>query len=233
MSGTLLTLALIIVSALVGALAMLLLRRRAPLAPLGPIRTQTVAERVRAVGKLVGLEVHAKEIATSTKGWSWIPPILLSQARIAMIFHFEKQYFVDLSRLRPEDVRELAPGEFQLRLPAVEGALRLTDVTPYDIQAGRVLGLLDVIQMNAETQRQLMQAAQEQAADLYTKAEPRYNAEAQRSIERQLESLLALFSAKVRVHWPGAAPPTAAPDPVRIERELEGRLTALASAQTR
>ncbi len=232
MSGTLLTLALILVSGLVGALLMLLLRRGAARAPLGHTGAQTLAERVRSVGKLVGLEVHAKEIATSTKGWSWIPPILLSQARIAMIFHFEKQYFVDLSRLRPEDVRELSPGEFQVRLPAVEGALRLTDVTPYDIQAGRVLGLLDVIQMNAETQRQLMQAAQEQAADLYTKSEPRYNAEARRSIERQLDALLTLFDARVVVRWPGEPAP-AGPEPIRVERELEGRLTALASAPAR
>ena len=59
-----------------------------------------IAERVRSVGKLIGLEVHAKEIATAKKGWSWMPPIVLSQARLAMIFQFEKQYFVDLAAIR-------------------------------------------------------------------------------------------------------------------------------------
>ncbi len=227
MSDLLLVLVIVILSSVTGALGFLLLRRKGAAAPLSQIRTQTVAERVRAVGKLVGLEVHAKEIATSTKGWSWIPPILLSQAKIAMIFHFEKQYFVDLTRLKPEDVEQVAPANFRVHLPAVEGTLRLTDVTPYDIQAGRVLGLLDVIQMNAETQRQLMQAAQEQASDLYNKAERRYVSEAQRSIARQMESLLALFDARIEIVW--EAPTQTGVPKVRIERELEGRLTALAS----
>lgn len=223
---------LILVSLLAGGLiAVLILRRKGSAAPLQVIRTQTVAERVRAVGKLVGLEVHAKEIATSTKGWSWLPPILLSQAKIAMIFHFEKQYFVDLTRLKPDDVEQTEPGQFRVHLPAIEGTLRLTDVTPYDIQAGRVLGLLDVIQMNAETQRQLMQAAQEQAADLYNKAERRYVTEAQHSVGRQLESLLSLFDAQIEIVW--SNPSTTGAPKVRIERELEGRLSALASGAAR
>ena len=227
MSEALLVLVIVVLSAAAGALAIMLLRRKAASAPLTQVRTQTVAERVRAVGKLVGLEVHAKEIATSTKGWSWIPPIILSQAKIAMIFHFEKQYFVDLTRLKPNDVEQTSPGHFRVHLPAIEGTLRLTDVTPYDIQAGRVLGLLDVIQMNAETQRQLMQAAQEQAADLYNKAERKYVTEAQHSVGRQLESLLSLFDAQIEVVW--TTPAVSGAPKVRIERELEGRLTALAS----
>lgn len=227
-----LELSLILVSLLAGGLiAVLILRRKASAAPLQVIRTQTVAERVRAVGKLVGLEVHAKEIATSTKGWSWLPPIILSQAKIAMIFHFEKQYFVDLSRLSESDVTELpaaagARAHYRVHLPRVEGTLRLTDVTPYDIQAGRVLGLIDVIQMNADTQRQLMQAAQEQAASLYTQAEPRYVAEAQRSIERQLQSLLALFEARVDVAWD--QPHDGRPR-MTVESGLEERLSALSA----
>src|SRR5580765_5199491 len=70
------------------------------------VGVQTVVERVRAVGKLVGLEVFAKEIATATSGWAWMPPVLLSQARLAMIFHFEKQYWVDLSAIGEGDVEE-------------------------------------------------------------------------------------------------------------------------------
>lgn len=200
--------ALVGMSVAAGVLLVMVVRRKASGAPT-TIRTQAVAERIRAVGKIVGLEVHAKEIATSTKGWAWIPPIILSQAKIAMIFHFEKQYFVDLSRLRPADVELIDSGveggsdrpRYRVRLPAVEGALRLTDVSPYDIQAGRILGLLDVIPMNAETQKQLMQAAQEQAGSLFQRSEARYVESARRSIEQHLEALLRLFDVGVEVAW--------------------------------
>ncbi|MEQ9616721.1 MAG: DUF4230 domain-containing protein [Phycisphaerales bacterium] len=194
------TLLLIIVSLIAGALGVttvVLLMRKAPTS----LTSVGVTERVRAVGRLVGLEVHAKEIATSTKGWSWMPPILLSQAKIAMIFHFEKQYSVDLARLTDEHVECTGVGRYRVTLPAVEGALRLTDVTPYDIQAGRILGLLDVIQMNAQTQAALMQAAQEQAASLYAEHESKYMAEAKRSIERQIASLLGLMNVEVEIIW--------------------------------
>lgn len=202
------------------------------------IRTDLVAERIRTVGKLVGLEVHAKEIATTTRGVSWLPPILLSQAKLAMIFHFEKQYFADLSRLNAGDVREVSPGVFRVALPAVEGALRLTDVWPYDIQAGRVLGLIDVIQMNAQTQKELMRAAQDQAAELFTKSEPKYAEEAKRSIERHLESLSRLMGASIEVEWranatPGTpAHPGALPmpgEPIELAAKLRRQL-ALAGA---
>lgn len=165
--------------------------------------THTVAERVRAVGKLVGLEVAAKEIVTKTSGWAWMPPILLSQARLAMIFAFEKQYFVDLTRVRENDVQKLegAAGRYRIVLPPVEGSLRLLDVQPYDIQDGRILGLLDIIPMNAERQRQLMLQAQKQAAQLYSVNDPRYLAEARSSIERHLRSLLGLFDIHVELVW--------------------------------
>jgi len=228
MSDLLLITTVIVLAVALGAMTVLFLRRKGAGAPLQQVRSTTIADRVRAVGKLVGLEVHAKEIATTTKGWSWVPPILLSQARIAMIFHFEKQYFVDLTRITERDVDETGPGRYTLRLPPVEGTLRLTDVEPYDIQAGRVLGLIDVIQMNAETQSQLMRAAQDQAATLYTKSERRYLDEARRSVQRQLESLLALFDAQVEVVWAQPQRPEK-PGKVAIEDELEHRLTALAS----
>jgi len=166
------------------------------------LTTHTVFERVRAVGRLVGMEVRAKEIATSTRGLSWLPPLILSQARVAMIFQFEKQFSVDLARLRPEDVAEAGPGRYRLRLPAIEGSLRLLDVTPYDIQAGRVLGLLDIIQVDAATQGDLMKKAQAQAAELYTANDARYEDEARRSIERRLRAFLALFDVRVDIEWP-------------------------------
>ncbi|HCT46206.1 MAG TPA: hypothetical protein DF699_13435, partial [Phycisphaerales bacterium] len=101
-----------------------------------------LTERVRAVGKLVGLEVHAKEIATATKGFNWLPPILLSQAKVAMIFQFEKQYAVELGSLDERDVEDMGNGRFRVTLPPIVGSLRLMDVEPYDIQQGRVLGLV-------------------------------------------------------------------------------------------
>ena len=221
---------LIVVSVLLGAslvaLTIVLLRRTARSAPVSTVSTQMVAERVRAVGKLVGLEVHAKEIATSTKGWSWLPPIILSQAKIAMIFHFEKQYSVDLGRLRAGDVEASPEGGYVLRLPAVQGALRLTDVTPYDIQAGRVLGLIDVIQMNAATQKELISAAQEQAAALFQGSEGRYLSEARHSVERQLESLLRLFDTSVRIVWSEPASDAAPSMSDTLGRRLAGAGTS-------
>lgn len=167
------------------------------------IEADTIAERVRAVGKLVGLEVCAKEIATATTGLAWMPPMLLSQAKMAMIFHFERQYYVDLSEIQRHDVQRIEPGRYRLTLTPVRGDLRLTDVTPYDIQSGRVLGLLDVIQMNAQRQKELMARAQEQASNLYTAGDARYKSEARASIERQLRTLFSLFDAQVDIVWPG------------------------------
>lgn len=160
-----------------------------------------VAERVRATGSLVGLEVAAKEIATATKGWGWLPPIVMSQARLAMIFQFEKQYAVDLGLLRAEDVERLGADRYRITLPEVQGKLRLVDVSPYDIQAGRMLGLLDVIPMNAERQRELMQTAQEQAGELLAASEASYLRQARASIERQLRSLLGLFDMEIEIAW--------------------------------
>ncbi|MEM1185004.1 MAG: DUF4230 domain-containing protein [Planctomycetota bacterium] len=167
---------------------------------------RAVAERVRAVGRFVGLEVHAKEIATAKKGWNWMPPAILSQARLAMIFEFEKQYAVDLAAVRPTDIEELGEGRYRLTLPPIRGTLRLVALEPYDIQDGRVLGLLDVIQMNAERQAALMSDAQEQASSLFEKNETRYIAQASEAIETHLRALMALFGVDVEIEWPGGSP---------------------------
>lgn len=176
------------------------LGRKASKRPL-EVQTQLITERVRAVGKLVGLEVYAKEIATAKKGFAWMPPLLLSQARLAMIFHFEKQYSIDLRELRADDIQDLGDRNYRLKLPPIRGELKLTDVVPYDVSDGRVLGLLDVIQMNAETQRELMVKAQEQAGELYRVNDARYMNEARSSIERHLSALLMLFDVKVELVW--------------------------------
>lgn len=173
------------------------------------IEVRTIAEKVCAVGRLVGLEVCAKEIATAKSGWSWCPPVLLSQAKIAMIFHFEKQYGVDLSSVRPSDIRQISGGGYRVRLPGIHGALRLVDVQPYDIQQGRMLGLLDVIPMNAERQTQLMRTAQVEASRLFETHEQRYMAQARDAVERQLTSLLGLFGLEVEWEWADLSEPQA------------------------
>lgn len=160
-----------------------------------------LAERVRSVGRLVGLEVMVKEIATASRGFHWMPPLLLSQAKVAMIFQFEKQYSIDLTRIEDGDIEQVGVNRFRVVLPEIDGTLRLSDVTPYDIQHGRVLGLFDVIPMTAERQTELMAAAQRDAATLYESKEPKYLAEAKRSVARHLSSLLELFDVKVEVVW--------------------------------
>lgn len=189
--------------------ALLLVRGAARKAP-ETLTITSMAERLRTVGKLVGLEVSAKEIATSTKGWDWTPPILLSPAKVAMIFHFEQQYYVDLSRLAPADVEDVTgpasrmregPPRRRLRLPAIEHSLKLTELEPYDIQAGRMLGLLDVIPMGASRQRDLMKRAQDEAGRLFRAHDERYRAAARASIERQLISLMAMVGADVEIVW--------------------------------
>lgn len=165
------------------------------------ISLRMLTERVRAVGKLVGLEVHAKEIATATTGWNWLPPILLSQAKIAMIFQFEKQYAVELGSIGESDVEDLGNGHFRVTLGPIIGSLRLMDVEPYDIQQGRVLGLIDVINMNAQRQSELMRTAQSQAAELFEKNDDRYEKQARDAIERQLHSIAKLFDGSLEIVW--------------------------------
>jgi len=190
--------------AVITFLVMLLLRKRKKRHdPRPQVRVQLITERVRSVGKLVGLEVRAKEIATATKGCSWTPPAILSKARLAMIFSFEKQYHIDLAELTSDHVAEESPGEYVVMLPPIRGSLRLTDMRPYDIQDGRVLGLLDVIQMNATAQECLMDEAQREASELFTANDARYQGEARSSIERQLRNLLGLFDVRVRFEWAG------------------------------
>lgn len=165
------------------------------------ISLKIITERVRAVGKLVGLEVHAKEIATATAGYSWLPPILLSQAKIAMIFQFEKQYAIELGGLNESDVTDLGESHYRITLPPIVGSLRLMDVEPYDIQQGRVLGLIDVINMNAHRQNELMRTAQDQAAELFEKNDDRYINQARETIERQLNSIAKLFDITLEIQW--------------------------------
>jgi len=64
-----------------------------------------------------------------------------------------------------------------------------------------VLGLVDVINMNAERQSLLMKTAQTQAAELFEKNDERYEAQARDAIERQLHSIAKLFEGSLEIHW--------------------------------
>ncbi|MEL7471992.1 MAG: DUF4230 domain-containing protein [Planctomycetota bacterium] len=191
------------------ALTWLLLRRGGLPKPPSHTHSTIIAERVASVGKLVALEVNAKEIATAKQGWDWMPPLVLSQARLAMIFQFEQQFTVDLGGVTASDITPVGRGaegrrRYRVEMPEIEAALRLTDVTPYDIQHGRVLGLLEVIPMNAERQSELMRRAQDDATRLFGDGE-RYREAARGAAERQIGALLGLFDADVEIAWPEAS----------------------------
>ena len=196
------------------------LRRRASRG----VRTEAhvLAERVRSVGRLVGLEVSAKEIATASEGLSWLPPLVLTPAKVAMIFQFEREYAVELAGLGEERVRRVGSGWYRLRLPEPTATTRLAGMTPYDIQNGRVLGLVDVLPVNADRQKALMDEARRQAERVFDGAEDGYRARAKAAIEGQLEALLALFGVEVEVEWEGDGPAPL--------REVVGRLPSLALA---
>ncbi|MEO1585239.1 MAG: hypothetical protein AAFR96_11805, partial [Planctomycetota bacterium] len=88
-------------------------------------------------------------------------------------------------------------------------------------------GLVDVIQMKADAQAELMSQAQTQAAELFETADTNYLAEARRSIERQLTSLLALVDANVDIIWkddlepaPTEQPTLQLPEPAEAAHEL-------------
>jgi len=188
----------LVVGALIAGFGVYFLGRAAP----ERREISAIAEQVRSVGKLIGLEVHAKEIATAKKGWSWMPPLVLSQAKLAMIFQFEKQYYVDLAAIKPGDISSHGIGHFKIIMPPIQGSLRLMEVKPYDIQQGKALGLVDVIPMTAERQGALMDEAQAQAAELFDKSDERYHTQAIDSIERNIRSLLGLTGAVVEFVWP-------------------------------
>ena len=58
-----------------------------------------------------------------------------------------------------------------------------------------------MIPMDASAQKHLMCSAQEQASSIYQENEPRYIAEAQRSIESQLTALLSMLGVEIEFDW--------------------------------
>ncbi|MEO1510905.1 MAG: DUF4230 domain-containing protein, partial [Planctomycetota bacterium] len=164
------------------------------------------------------------------KGVSWLPPALLSDARLAMIFQFEKQYHVDLSQIRPEHIEQLGETKFRLTLPPIDGSLRLMSIEPYDIQQGRVLGLFEVIPMNAERQQELIGVAREQASRLFEQSDARYGAQAAEAIERQLRSLLESFGVECELVW-AQRPASRIPATMHTDAMVETKLGAEAAAR--
>lgn len=219
-------LVLVVLGGVIGVIAAMKLGvwRRGKVKTVDRVVTQHITERVRSVGRLVALEVCAKEIATATSGIAdgWLPPVLLSPARMAIIFQFRKQYFVDLSAIGAEHVQDLpdvlderrrrmglSPARrVRVKLPALQGELALASMTPYDIQAGRILGLVDIIPMNADRQSALMARAQEHAAKVFDDQDGAYKAQAAAAVETQLRSLLGLMGVELELVW-SEAPVTA------------------------
>ena len=192
--------------------------RRGKVKTVDRVVTQHITERVRSVGRLVALEVCAKEIATATSGIAdgWLPPIIISPARMAIIFQFRKQYYVDLAAIGAAEVQELpvmagedrrsrmglAPMQrVRITLPGLRSELALASMTPYDIQAGRILGLVDIIPMNADRQSTLMARAQEHAAKVFDDQDGAYKAQAAAAVETQLRSLMALMGVELELVW--------------------------------
>ena len=203
-----------------------------------------VTQQVSAVGRLVALDVNAKEIATATSGPDWLPPALLTRAKVALVFHFERQYALDLNALEAEDIVRLSPGRVRLRPPPIRSRTTLVDLEPYDIQSGKLFGLLEIIPMNAARQRRLMAAARESACTLSDADEQSHIALARASAEREIRRALQSLGLAVEFDWsrsvversePAAAvEPIADPEPVaplapQPIRLLQPVLSALAS----
>jgi acetamidase/formamidase len=74
-------------------------------------------------------------------------------------------------------------------------------MTPYDIQAGRILGLVDIIPMNADRQGALMARAQEHAAKVFEDQDREYTLQAAAAVEAQLRSLLGLMGVELELAW--------------------------------
>ncbi len=196
------------VAALIGAGATFWLQRRFRARP-SIVTTHSVVERIRAVGKLTGLEVSTKEITTQTKAsWKWVPRLVLSPARMALIFNFERHYFVELSELGEESVRKRSPREWEITLPALRNEFIFRGIEAYDIQAGRLLGLA-VDSLDAPTHNLLIEQAREESKKVFDRQDRAYRQQAMQVIAHQLRSLLAMFQIDVTVRFAGADSPEA------------------------
>lgn len=195
-----------LLSIVLGGGVMFILLRRSKGGMAEPTRTlsESIVERVQSVGRLTGLEVSSKEITTQVKGgFKWIPKLVISPARLAVIFHFETHYYVDLGHLEVTDVRMVGPNQYEIVLPRIEHTFMLKELEAYDIQAGRLLGLLDITSLDAETHNDLMQRARTEAESMFQKQNERYSKQAERAVAQQMAALLQMFGVEVNVRWNG------------------------------
>lgn len=198
-----------------GALGFVLLRnlKRGSKSRKPRVEVHTIVDRVRAVGRLVGLEVSTKEITTQTSGgFKWIPSLLISPARLAVIFFFEAQYSVDLSELTVESVRHIEDNRYELTLPPVTDRFLFRDLEAYDIQSGKLLGLIEITGLDADTHNDLVQRARAEAESLFRQQADRYEQQARETIARQVVSLLGLFDVAVQIRFATPAPAAARPE---------------------
>ena len=219
----------LLIGALVGGAALLFVLGIGRWLPkmLGAKKTLTTVgmiDRVRTVGRLVSLEVCAKEIATSQTSLAWIPEILFRGRKLAMIFQFETDYFVDLSRLTPADIEPRGERRYVLHLPALESQERMTSMEPYDIQNGRLLGLLDVLPNDAAAQKELTKKAHEQAVALFRVKDAQYRAQARASARRSVRVPTTTTRARrMRLRtWVASSPIWPGPSTATQEPEVTG-----------
>jgi len=169
------------------------------------IDVHRIVERVRSVGKLVGFEVLHKEIVTEIEKLKWTPRMLVTPARVAMIFYFEKQYFIDLLKLSESDIEEIRPGLYQLTIPPLDGDFCVRQMEAYDIQSRKVVGMFDATGIDENRFNQLMERAREEAEKLYDKQADRYELQARESIARLIKGLFDRFDGRARRRWCRAA----------------------------
>jgi len=160
-----------------------------------------VTQRVASVGRFVALEVTAKEIATASTGPQWLPPVLLTRAKVAMIFHFRHEYALDLAALSQGDITTTRSGRVRLRMPELKANTVLVDLEPYDIQSGKIFGLIEVIPMGAARQRTLMAAARKQAGTITEEDDQSQRAMARASAEKHIRRMLGHAHLAVEFDW--------------------------------
>lgn len=171
------------------------------------IDVHRIVERVRAVGKLVGFEVLHKEIVTEIEKLKWMPKMLVTPARVAMIFYFEKQYYIDLLKLSEADIEEIAPGRYMLTIPPLAGDFCVRQMEAYDIQSRKVVGLFDATGIDEQRFNHLMERAREEAENLYEKQADRYEVQARESIARLIKGLFDRFDIDVRIRFADQSEP--------------------------
>jgi Protein of unknown function (DUF4230) len=190
-------------------------RRRQPRNKAPRVTCSGVTQRVASVGRFVALEVTAKEIATASTGPQWLPPALLTRAKVAMIFHFRHEYTFDLAALSDSDIMPQR-GRLKLRMPEMQSNTVLVDLEPYDIQSGKVFGLIEVIPMGAARQRKLMAAARQEAGTVGVEDEHAQRAMARSSAEKHIRKMLGHARLVVDFDWSRS---------LAQEAEIVGRIT--------